>query len=194
MKTFKRLAGMALFTFLASHANAQKFDIVITSKGDTLAGTIIGERFTSLKFKDLTGTRFEKFSSSQVKEFRTNKKIFISKNVPGEVEPLFLERLEAGSIALYEYYKRTGATGNSYIIKWYASKNNEPLIELKTNWGATTARKERKAAFEELIKDDTELYNQYLPIKSFDYNTLSSFIKKYNNSRAQLSSKILSKD
>ncbi|PSR52138.1 hypothetical protein AHMF7605_00670 [Adhaeribacter arboris] len=193
MKKFKRLTGIILFTFLAIHANAQKFDIVITFKGDTLAGTIIGERFTSLKFKDLTGTKFEKLSSNQVQEYRTNKKIFNSKNVPGEAKPLFLQRLEAGSIALYEYYKRTGATGNTYIIKWYVSKNDEPLIELKTNWGATIARKERKAAFEELLKDDSELYNQYLSFKSFNYDTLRSFINKYNN-RAQLSSKVLSKD
>lgn len=193
MVSLIRLTAIVFLFLLTKSTFAQKFDIVITSNGDTLAGNIIGERFTSIKFKDFTATKYIKFSSSQAKEYRTNKKVYVSNMVPGETEPLFLQRLEAGKISLFQYYKTTGATGSTYIIRWYVSKNNEPLVELKTNWGATSARKNRKAAFEEMIKDDTELYNQYVSIKSFDYDTLLSFIQKYND-RAQPSSKMLTKE
>lgn len=169
------------FILVTAQANAQKVDFVITAKGDTLAGTVVGILFTSVKFKELTGTTFTKFTPYQIKEIRTKKQVYVSKQLPYEMEPLFLKRIENGSISLYEYLKTTGAAGETYIKRWYASKNQEPLIELKTNWGANSSRKERKEAFEELIRDDAELLALYKSQNSFEQNFLRTLIRKYNN-------------
>jgi len=174
------LALILFITCISLSSKAQKIDYVITNKGDTLAGQIIGERMSWFKFKSQTDTKFQKFTASEVAEYRTDKKRYFSKVLPGEEEPTFVMRFEDGPISLYQYLKYTNPAGNNYILRWYASKNNGPLVELKSNWGATTSREERKENFEALISDNAIVLSKYKAAHSYSFDIIESLVKNYN--------------
>ncbi|WP_125185327.1 hypothetical protein [Botryobacter ruber] len=186
-------------------AHAQRNDYVITTQGDTLFGTVSNVKLTSIKFKHNGKGKAEQIFSPQAKEFRIMDDVFESKVIPNNGLPLFLERLETGTISLYKYHVYDLQTKNSpsvlllfppgqpvsrnlslnnnsgHVTRLFASKNDGPLVEVKSNRSDFSSGTQREEAFEDLISDDPEILEEY-SASVFNNLFLRSIVKKYNKS------------
>ena len=183
-KFFKALLFLGPFQLFLSVNAQDRTDYIITLKRDTLWGIVNNEHSTHIKFLGDTAYDYVKIKSTEIKGYKRKKSIYSSEILPDEFTPVFLQVLRDGKIKLYEYYKSTGSGVNysgSYIRRWYVKKDDDPLFEVKSNWGGASTRKERKEAFKALIADYKELGEKWERTEAFDFDTVSAIIEEYNN-------------
>lgn len=185
---------LLLFTFYcsfftASQAFAQK-DYVILVNGDTVRGKMTKSLFGALKFKASGKAENEKLETNRFKEYFNSKdsSYFVALTLNKQRKPEFLERLENGKIKLYKsvvnYPGTVGArgvmTGGGSTETWYASKDDGELLEIKTSAILSGSRNEREKNFDALMASYPELLEDFKKEKSFSFDTLRAYIKKYN--------------
>jgi len=110
--------------------------------------------------------------------------------------PVFMQLLEDGKICLYEELVHGGMStysvngimygGFSSSINWYISKNNEPLILIKTS-DIAFGEKKRRQILADMFKDDPKLYSEFGAGDDFSKFVIRGSIKHYN--QAALSQK-----
>ncbi|MDR6783663.1 hypothetical protein ABIE26_003018 [Pedobacter africanus] len=173
-------------------------EYVITDKGDTILCSIKQELFGGLKYTPVSDEQAKRIVAERIKEYYHNKEKnpFLAKKLPKPSAIKFVERLEFGQICLYELYQSSPGgiqqgrmTPGSTRRFWYAEKNGEhKLFLIKTNQLVSlgTSRKDRKAAFDELLGDDQELLQQFKNKEEYSFDEIRETIKAYNTKHVKV--------
>lgn len=205
---FTKLLLYCTVLFFALNAKAQEQakdqqkpdqypDYVITIKGDTLHCNI-GKNFLSGTFKYTlsgSGSLPVKIKPDEIKEYyiaRTNT-IFGSVITEDRSSTRFLQILEKGKLNLYVYSNTTSGfvptagggmamTGPMDHSQWYISKNGGIAKILKGNGLMISggSRKQRKADFGEMLKDNNLVYQKYIKDDKFDIDQIQNLVHWYN--------------
>ena len=147
-----------------------------------------------LRYRVDTTRDFKKINPDSVKEFywSHDSSTYVSKVLPKDDKPVFVELLEKGRINLYQsLHASIAITMNvSSLTQWYANKNADSLKQIKiasTNLlgnGAIGSHKDREKAFMDMIADNPDLLDRYKAArKSADYSfeLIRYYIKTYND-------------
>lgn len=161
---------------------AQK-DYVITVLGDTLKGEIKSTLLGGLKFLNNETKQKVNISVKEYSEYYTWKDStsYVALTIPLKKGPVFLQRLENGEAQLFVYYI-THVTGNGMSTSqtfWYVVKNNQKPLQVKA-YSLLGSRKEREDNFYGIIGDYPELLQDFKNEKSYSFDMIRSYIKKYN--------------
>jgi len=173
-----------LFVLLSAStiANAQK-DYVVSLTGDTLIGNIKAPLFGPLKFIANEAKQKVDISIKEHLSYYTSKDstAYIAVSIPLKNSPVFLQRLENGKVQLVVYYiTHVGANGiGTSQTFWYAIKDNGKPLDVKAS-SLLGSRKERENNFYGIIGDYPELLEDFKNEKSYSFEMIRSYIKKYN--------------
>lgn len=189
----KRIFSLLIF-FSSLFVNNQTFaqnDYVVTLNGDTLKGKIKKAFLGGMKFKENGKSDNIDLNINNFKEYFTVKDSIynLALGVGKKKEPEFLERLENGKIELFKYMVTSGGgmmrpgggmSVGTTITTWYARKDGGDLLEIKTDGLLSGSRVEREKNFDFLIGSYAELLEDFKKEKSFSFDILRAYIKKYN--------------
>ncbi|MBC7914318.1 MAG: hypothetical protein H7Y07_09360 [Pyrinomonadaceae bacterium] len=180
MKRQLLIFSILLFTFFI--ANAQS-DYIVTLKGDTVLGEIRSKNNDWVKFKENRQSKFIKLPSSGIQSVYVliYDEYFAYKVVIDGGKLLLLQRLDNGLIKLYDLTTYSYSKyGSSKYVKWYAEKEDSPLVEIKTNsfFGSKEARKN---AFVSLISDQPSIVDIFNKEEKFNFKFIQGLIQQYNS-------------
>ena len=184
----KKVLLTGFFCTISYFASAQN-DFVVTMENDTIRGQAITGLFGGAvkKFIPVSGGKI-KVKPDKIKEYyiSSSQKNMVAKITPGTTREIFLERLEKGSIELYElnrthyHYSAYGGGTTSRQVNWYVSKAGAPIVLLKHNSWLTFSKDRRKNEFFDLIKDNQELADRFTTSDKFSFKEIKSLISLYN--------------
>jgi len=182
MKLFL-LSLLVFICIFMGKANAQ-VGYIITQKNDTIKGELRMRAFGGAKFKPENKDDIS-VSFDTIKEYQlSDSSVFVIKRIPRSTanilsKPQILQRLEHGRINLYQYVPPAGDP----IITWYASKESDTLITLKTSdifLAGGGSKKKRIAILSNMFADEPDVQAAFNATGKFDFNTIHIYIRRYN--------------
>ncbi|MBD1366341.1 hypothetical protein IDJ77_21185 [Mucilaginibacter sp. ZT4R22] len=162
---------------------------VVTTTNDTIKCELKGTR----KYMPLNSTdkKFIKITPDKISDiFNAKDSITYSAvSKPNALDSTYLQRHEHGKLNLYEEENTSYSGGGMYggvgtfnsTTKWYISKNNAPIVQLKSNTIFNNGSQgKRKNIFMEMIADDPALLEEFKKTDSFSFKVLRDFVHRYN--------------
>ena len=185
-------------------SQGQNKDYVITTAGEKIPCNIsLSALFGAKEYKGPQVRGIQPINTEFVKEYYVAKQRTLYRKVllkPGkESSAEFLAVKESGKINLYEqvttisvpYVINPGPngilqTGSSSTVTWYISKGSDTLTTIKDSDFSffLKTKKSRKNAFGEMIRDNREVYEQYITDDKFSFKEIRDLIHRYNTGRS----------
>jgi len=168
---------------------SQNVGYIITIHNDTIYCAKVKAVFIGggARYKIKNSDDFKRISADSIKEYQLSNDSSTYRAValkPG-ADPFFLQLVTRGSICLYVMYTTnySGTTTTTTTTDWYVSKNNAPVIMLKTNGINLFApsHDDRKAALANLFADDPQVLAAYKADDSFSFKTIKKYVQQYNH-------------
>ncbi|MDR3696226.1 hypothetical protein [Mucilaginibacter sp.] len=166
---------------------------IVNTKGDTVQCNFKKPALGTLRYKPVNSTeKFKKPSTDDLKAYYCAWDSTMYEALPIDTDgynPVFLKRLESGTIRLYEedvvsngYFMNGYYTGGGTNTYFYVSKDLASLKEIKSNTLniGGESRKKRKAYLMGLIADDPDLAKQFDAEQDYDLKTLRHYIHDFN--------------
>ncbi|WP_153800521.1 hypothetical protein [Foetidibacter luteolus] len=157
---------------------------MVTLANDTVYGKIKKPLFQKYQLTNDTSTYPCDIRTVASYYFSKKKELYRQQTIPGDKKASFLLCIEDGKIQLYEYertistFSPNGGSSSTTII-WYAKKADGEMVEIKTN-ALMGSREKRKQHVSDLLKDNEEVYKQFLDASSFSFKTIRKLIQQYN--------------
>lgn len=196
-----KVVSTLFFLSLSYYSAAQSpNEYVITNLGDTIPCKITNQFMGAAVYVSTDGKKRGKVKVKMVKEYYDVKRkhVFKAMKLPDFSRPMFVERLETGTINLYELYITTSTggggafgapTGSRVTQQWYVTKKGSDslyLIKINTLFNGKTNRGERKASLYLAIGDDPELLQQFKDKDKYGYDEIRAVIKRYNENHPMI--------
>ncbi len=152
---------------------------VLLLNGDTLKGEIKKnlkhefDNFTKAAYRKSDGGEIKTFSPAKIKEYSVDGVTFVSRNVEGE--QVFIKRISAGAVNLYE------AQIEVYQMNDLKIKSDYYMEKL----GETGPIKIRSGKFKKQVQEvmsDNETIVKGLEDKTYDYENIVEVFNTYNKS------------
>jgi len=179
-------AGPCVYAF-APAADSIYHDYIVLSGGDTIKGKVLHLGAASIKIEPVTLAPPVTYRFGQVKEIAHEGVIYgpvIS--MIGDRKEIFAKRILHGRIDLFAHTIH-GRYGD--LIAYYAGKNGEMPVEVKTNgtWpkGLRSKRK-RKDHLAALIADDKELAAAFAAKADYTFDDVTALVSRYNAGAAAI--------
>ena len=199
----KKLYLLSFLLIIGHDLFAQHKGYLIFSNHDTLVCAKVKNSNSSndeVKYKtNSDDDDFETADARLIIQYQLSNKngdIYKSMIIDSTQTPVFMQILEDGKICLYEEvvhggmstYTTNGITNSvfSATINWYISKDNQPLILIKTSDIAFDEKK-RRQILADMFKDDPKLYSEFARGDDFSKYVIRGCIRHYN--QAALSQK-----
>ncbi len=186
MKKIQLIAFFVLTILGSMKARAQQYpDYIITVKGDSIPCVITSAAFATTRYQDSTMAVSEKITPNLIKEYYISDLAELHRAVyiEGNKSPTYLTCAEKGRISLY-YYLQTVYYNNttSTVVKWFAEKDwvdhvNDFNVVLLSE---TKTKKQRKSAFELLLKDNPQVLNKFITDDDFSFEYIAKIVHLYN--------------
>lgn len=179
------LLSLLILTYIFTGQADAQVGYIITQKGDTIKGEVKIRAFGGMQFKPANKVDFVTISLDTIKEYQLiDSSIFALKRIPRSTanllsKPQILQRLEHGRINLYQYVPPAGDP----IITWYASKETDSLITIKTSdifLAGGGSKKKRIALLSSMFADEPDVQAAFNATGKFDFNTIQVYIRRYN--------------
>jgi len=189
---WRAFVGVNLLTvlvfFSAQNANAQFSDYVVTTKGDTIKCTVEkgGSRYKAANMKHYKYFDFDEISAYYSTETGAWYRAIV-KPYENDEDTVFARVVENGKITLYKVQEQqpSSSTFNSIpqyktVDIWYISKSPGHIETIKFDaWGNIPVNK-RNTALAEMIKDNKEVYGEYLSRDKTTIDLIQELIHEYN--------------
>jgi hypothetical protein len=189
MKCFNITIFAFLISFLVSNKVLAQSDYLITEKNDTIRCELKVNSLGSYKYGVNKTDQFKNIDF-HVKEyfFAADTTTLVSKLIPEKQSKLLVKWLERGKINLYEREVSTSNINNLYNVYyhyWYATKDNDSLVQIKTDawFPAGSSRKKREQALTDMFADSPYLLKSFtraLKTQEYDYDLIRNYIQAYN--------------
>ena len=165
---------------------------VVNLNGDTVKCEFKKPALGQLKYRAVNSAdKFKKPSLEIIKEYYStyDSTVYIAIAADSGSSYLqFLQRLENGTIKLYEQVINTQGTymngmwmGGSTNLYYYITKHDSPLKAIKSNTLFTGgSRKSRREYLTSFFSDDATLAEKFKSDDNFDLKTLRHYISTYN--------------
>lgn len=175
--------GLILFAF-SSNAQTRYWDMVITTKGDTVHCNIDPEPlFGKTKYIGAGMKKGVVIDTTTVREYFTTGFTRHSKAVyvPVLKHTVFLGVAEQGKINLY--YLNISYQNGTSSRELFVTKGSDQLYNVKEpglydNYGSKTDK--YKADLAAMLKDNTDAYNRYTAQKKFNDEQIKALVHFYN--------------
>jgi hypothetical protein len=184
MKSFNIALITFLILFSISNSLFAQSDYLITEKNDTIRCQLKRDLLSHLKYRVDTTQSFKKVDFP-IKEmfYAIDTSTYVWEPIPEKQGKWLVKWLERGKINLYE--RLVEVNGLDYPF-WYASKNSDTLVQVKTSGtfiATGSSRKKRKQALIDLLADNPAVlqsFNQMLKNEEYDYDLIRRYIQIYN--------------
>lgn len=197
----KKFYLSATILFFALNTFAQHWGYVVTAGNDTIHCAKVKAAFLThvIKYKANDNDDFKSVNTGDIKEYQLSNDSSVWRAEvlkPGEF-PIFLRVEVDGKICLYQEIITTStlAANSNYInpnynttstTNWYVSKDNAPLIALKTTalFVIGASHDDRKAALAEMFADNPQVAAEYKADDSFRFKKIKKYVQQYDHDAA----------
>lgn len=173
---------LALAVSILTTASAQSTltaGYIITVKGDTLKGQVKFNPKNDLLLYDAitfqTNAADKKsYRANKIKEYSFDGNVFVSRLI--DDKPVFVKRLSAGAVNLYEYKMEEYFMNNIHLrVDYYMEKlGDSELIHIRES--------KFKKQLAEALSDDQDLIKD-IQEKKYDYENIVDIFEQYNKNK-----------
>ncbi|MDP9048818.1 MAG: hypothetical protein M3N14_11830 [Bacteroidota bacterium] len=186
MKTSLIKTLIVIGTILTFNANAQN-DYVIKIQGDSIPCKITTPLIGGAKYKSDTMRESKRIKPTEIREYYIARKDFRERSVytDSTSSPRFMTIVEKGKISLYQMIYSNYHNGiTTSTTEWYVGKGSDYVSDLKTSsLFAFKSKQKRKDNFEEMLKDNKEVYDKYKADDKFSFKQIRNLVHLYNTGK-----------
>lgn len=152
---------------------------IITIKGDTLKGQIKFNPKNDLLLYDAitfqtNASDKKSYRANKIKEYSFDGNVFVSRMIDGK--PVFVKRLSAGAVNLYEYKVEEFFMNNIHVrVNYYMEKlGDTEFMHIRES--------KFKKQLAEALSDDQDLIKD-IQEKKYDYENIVDIFEQYNKNK-----------
>lgn len=152
---------------------------IITAKGDTLKGQIKFNPKNDLLLYDAitfqtSAADKKSYRANKIKEYSFDGNVFVSRMIDGK--PVFVKRLSAGAVNLYEYKAEEFFMNNIHVrVDYYMEKlGDSEFMHIRES--------KYKKQLAEALSDDQDLIRD-IQEKKYDYENIVDIFEQYNKNK-----------